>query len=417
MDTVPDMNTKTTRTDADFAELREGMIVKLRDLNAIRTPAVEAAVRAVPRDLFIPEVEPEKAYKAEFSYTTKRDGDGLSLSSVSASRIQAFMLEQADIRPGMRVLEIGSGGYNAALMAELVGPQGEVTTIDIDPDVIDRASRLLDAAGYSRVHARTVDGSEGVADRAPFDRIVVTVETADLAPAWVAQLAPDGRIVAPLRLRGLTRSMAFQREDGALVARDFEVCGFVPMQGSAALDEAVVVLHDGEGEEVGLRLDGDTVNDGAMREGFAQPRTEAWSGITMGVGSSYATLELSLLSTLPRFALMAATRAARDRGLVSASSPMGVCASIEDDASFAYMTMRPVDEEKTLYEFGAVGHGPQAKGAAERMVEATQEWDRRGRDYLPELRAYPAGAADAQLPEGRVLDRPATRFTISWPAE
>jgi protein-L-isoaspartate(D-aspartate) O-methyltransferase len=101
---------------AQPAELRAGLVAELRGLGAVRSEAVERAVLAVPRHMFMPEVTLEQAYAAEFSLTTKRDGNGVALSSVSAARIQAFMLEQTEIVPGMRVLEVGSGGYNAAFI-------------------------------------------------------------------------------------------------------------------------------------------------------------------------------------------------------------------------------------------------------------------------------------------------------------
>jgi protein-L-isoaspartate(D-aspartate) O-methyltransferase len=233
--------------------LREKLIAELRELRALRTEGVEQAVRAVPRHLFVPGETVEQAYAAQHAPVIKKDEHGVTLSSVSAVRIQAFMLEQAEIRPGMRVLEIGSGGYNAALIAELVGESGEVTTIDIDPDVIDRARSLLPAAGYGQVRPLVADGEGGEPEHAPYDRIVVTVEAADLAAAWVDQLTEKGRIVVPLRVRGLTRSVAFERDGGHLVARDYEVCGFVPMRGADARGQRLVVLHDGAGEQVGLR--------------------------------------------------------------------------------------------------------------------------------------------------------------------
>lgn len=407
MTTLPPMDIETP-TPARVDALREQMIAELRELKAIRTEAVENAVRAVPRHLFMPEVPLAKAYAAEYSLTTVRNEQGVSLSSVSASRIQAFMLEQADIRPGMRVLEVGSGGYNAALIAELVGESGEVTTIDIDPVVIDRARSLLPAAGYGHVQALVVDGEGGEPQHAPYDRIVVTVEAADLAPAWVDQLAENGRIVVPLRLRGLSWSVALQREQDHLVARDFEVCGFVPMRGAGARDMELVILHNGEGEEVGLRLDEGQVDAGQLREALSKPRTEAWSGVTLGLGLPYDDLELWLVSTLPEFALLAATRAARDRGVVASWSRRGVATLLDSSSgSFAYLTMRATSPERTLFEFGAIAHGPEAAKVADRMIAEIQTWGREHKGEQPELRARPA-----DVPGGASF-----RFTISWPDE
>ncbi|WP_131785653.1 methyltransferase domain-containing protein [Protofrankia symbiont of Coriaria ruscifolia] len=159
---------------ADAARLREELVRELRALKALVTPEVERAVRAVARHLFVPEVPVEKAYAAEHHYVTKKDEHGVSISSVSAARIQVMMLEQAEVRPGMRVLEIGTGGYNAALLAELVGEGGVVISIDIDQDVLDRARRFLPAAGYGSVTLLRADGEFGAPEHAPFDRIIVT---------------------------------------------------------------------------------------------------------------------------------------------------------------------------------------------------------------------------------------------------
>jgi len=128
--------------DTKARELRARLVDDLVAAGSITTKEVKAAFRTVPRHLFAPEASLEEAY-ADDIVRTKRDANGMTVSSVSAPWLQAAMLEQADISPGMRVLEVGSGGFNAALIAELVGPTGEVTTIDIDPDVTDRASRCL----------------------------------------------------------------------------------------------------------------------------------------------------------------------------------------------------------------------------------------------------------------------------------
>lgn len=167
----------------DQAEaLRAELVTTLLADGAIRSKEVEAAFRKVPRHLFAPEVSLESAY-ANDVVRTKRDEHGMTISSVSAPWLQATMLEQAELGPGMRCLEVGSGGYNAALMAELVGPTGQVTTVDIDPFVTDRARQFLANAGYEQVNVMLADAEGGVTDHAPYDRIIVTVGVWDIPPA------------------------------------------------------------------------------------------------------------------------------------------------------------------------------------------------------------------------------------------
>lgn len=392
-------------------ELRDALIESLKDLRAIRTEAVAEAVRAVPRHLFIPEVPLASAYEPEEAVITKSDEDGVAISSVSAARIQAFMLEQAEIRPGMRVLEIGSGGYNAALIAELVGEDGEVTTVDIDPEVTNRARRLLDGAGYRHVNVARVDGEEGAPAYALYDRIIVTVGAWDIPPAWTEQLAEGGRLVVPLRMRGLTRSVAFDREDGRLVGRDYELCGFVPMQGAGERRQHLALLH---GKDVGLRLDDDQqVNTERLSAALARPRAEVWSGVTAGKGERFDGLHLWLAVKLPDFGLLAATKEAVEQGRVSHSSPLGIPTAV-GEGSFAYLTMRPTTPERESFEFGAYGHGPDAKKLAEQVVEHIESWD--GTSLNAHIEAHPVGTPDEQLPAAElVLDKRHTRVTVSWP--
>jgi len=113
-------------------------------------------------------------YDPNATLAPKTDADGAATSVVSAAHIQAVMLEQAQLEPGMNVLEIGSSGYNAALIAELVGSDGAVTTIDIDPDIVARATTNLRSAGYDRVRVVQADAEHGLARYAPYDRIIVT---------------------------------------------------------------------------------------------------------------------------------------------------------------------------------------------------------------------------------------------------
>ncbi|MGH3752470.1 MAG: methyltransferase domain-containing protein [Pseudonocardiaceae bacterium] len=164
--------------DASAAEFRDALVDTLLANNMITSPVVERAFRTVPRHLFVAEGTPlDVTYNVDNPVAIKRDPDGVIISSTSAAYIQARMIGQAELGPGMSVLEIGSGGFNAALLAEVVGPDGWVVSVDIDPEVTDRARELLDATGYgSRVTVVQADAENPLRGLdEPVDAILVTV--------------------------------------------------------------------------------------------------------------------------------------------------------------------------------------------------------------------------------------------------
>ncbi|MEU6997313.1 methyltransferase, FxLD system [Nonomuraea sp. NPDC046570] len=399
--------------EAQFAaRLRAALVDRLRDQGAIRDDRVAEAFATVPRHVFVPGESLETAYADEV-VVTKRDRRGIVVSSVSAPQIQAVMLEQARLAPGMRALEIGSGGYNAALMAELVGEEGEVTSVDIDPEVIDRARRCLAEAGYARVRAVLADAEDGVPEHAPYDRVIVTVAAWDIPPAWVDQLAEDGSITVPLRMCGLTRSIAFARDGGRLVGESVEPCGFVAMQGSGAHAERLLFLRD---REVVLLFDEGLPDEPESLDGVLDlPRAEAWSGVMVGGVEPFDTLHLWLATALPGFCLLAVDPLL-DSGVVSPANRQA-CAAVVDVGAFAYLTVRRVSGRgRSRYEFGVYAHGRDADGLADRMAEQIGHWDRRHRSGPgPRITAYPAGTPDERLPGGQVVDKRHTRLVITWP--
>jgi protein-L-isoaspartate(D-aspartate) O-methyltransferase len=397
------------------AETRNALTEKLRADGMITSRVVENAFRRVPRENFVPAETPlDVAYNAHNSVATKRDEHGVIISSISAPFIQARMIEQAEIRPGMSVLEIGSGGYNAALLAEVVGPNGRVVSADIDPEVTDRASALLDATGYgSRVTVVLADAEHGVPISGPFDRIIVTAGAWDIPPALLQQLAEDGTIVVQLRMNGVTRVIAFQREGDHLVSTSAEVAGFVAMQGGGERPEEIFLLPDAEGRHVKLRFDDGAPQKASLLDGvLATEHTAVWSDVTTPHGVSFADLHLWFASFLPGFCQLAV-----DDGIELVQQgerwfPFGV---VHGD-SFAYLVVRPA-LEGTGAEFGARAYGAHGEAAATAMIEQIQAWDRRARrGPAPTFAFWPTGSNRAELPKGAaVLHKTHGLVTISWP--
>ncbi|MCW2917011.1 MAG: methyltransferase, FxLD system [Actinomycetia bacterium] len=332
---------------------------------------------------------------------------------MSAPWLVAMMLGQLQVEPGDRVLEIGSGGFNAALLRELVGADGSVTTIDIDSDVTDRAERCLTEAGYTDVQVICKDAEFEVEPSRKFNKIIVTVGSWDIPPAWTSQLAEGGRLVVPLRTMGMTRSWALEREDGVLVSRGHLMCGFVPMQGAGANHGTGIPLL--EGNQVGLWMDECQSIDGAYLDGvLSLPRAEVWSGVTTGPKVPYDDQDLWLATALPGFCLLTAQQEAIDNGIVGLAWRYGTPAFVHG-GSVAYRAKpRQVEEDQGVYEFGAYAHGAGADQAAELLAEQIRAWDRAGRPS-PRLSVHPAGTPGADLPSGFVLDKRHTRLVISWP--
>jgi protein-L-isoaspartate(D-aspartate) O-methyltransferase len=235
------------------ADLHERLMEDLAGKGLLDNPRLRAAFRAIRREHFLPGVALERVYRDD-AVTTQTGPGGMTTSSSSQPSIMAMMLAQLNPQPGDRVLEIGAGtGYNAALLAHLVGPGGQVTTIDIDPAITQAAQANLDRTGVgsdqaAEVEVRTGDGWLGAADRVPFDRVLATVGVWDLAPAWADQLAPTGTLVAPLWLRaGVHVAAAFTRPAGDQRLRSHRVagCDFVRLRGPHAGPADVVEVQPG----------------------------------------------------------------------------------------------------------------------------------------------------------------------------
>jgi protein-L-isoaspartate(D-aspartate) O-methyltransferase len=123
-------------------DLRQKLVDYLKSQGYIRSSQIEAAFRAIPRHIFVPDTAIEQAYSD--TYILVKEQNGVPVSSSSQPAVMAIMLEMFAIQPGQRILEIGTGtGYNAALLAHIVGNTGSVVTIDIDEDIVAAARKHL----------------------------------------------------------------------------------------------------------------------------------------------------------------------------------------------------------------------------------------------------------------------------------
>jgi protein-L-isoaspartate(D-aspartate) O-methyltransferase len=215
--------------------LRQHLFDDLVARGVIRERQVEAAFRGVGRHHFLPGRPLTEVY-SDSALPTHRSSDGVALSSSSQPAIMAVMLQQLGVSPGQQVLEVGAGtGYNAALLGELVGPDGGVVSVDIDPTIVAEARRGLERSGTGNVEVAAGDGAAGWPEAAPYDRVIATCSSDEVPEAWVGQLAEGGRIVLPLELRpAVMFAVALERDGACLRSVSASPCGFMRIRGSMA---------------------------------------------------------------------------------------------------------------------------------------------------------------------------------------
>lgn len=403
-----------TLSSSESSEVvRADMVAQLKERGSIHSPEVAEAFAKVPREKFAPEASLSAAYAVFDVVITKRNAEGKATSSVSAPWLQAEMLEAARLIRGARVLEIGSGGCNAALIAEIVGPDGLVVTVDIDPFVTERAARFLTETGYSHVKVILGDAEHVAAEFGPYDAILVTVGAWDCP--WSHLLAPGGRMVIPLRFCGLTRSITFVRDGDRFVGLDPTVCGFVPIQGAGAHQEQVAALRDGA---VTLTIDGGpTLDAAALDQALAGDPTELWTGVTVAGGESFDTLGLWTASVDETFGLIWRDP---DRGCDLVRPILRwFCPALITPDSFAYLTYREVHRDdkpgQVHHEFGIHGHGRQGAELAQRLADHVETWDRDWRRHPgPQFTLHPADAAVLAPVIGRIFRKRHTQLVMAW---
>jgi protein-L-isoaspartate(D-aspartate) O-methyltransferase len=377
--------------------LREQMVKELIEEGELDDPAIQSAFRAVPRDVFAPPGTPtELAYAVHDALRTRFSVDGRALSSLSAPFMQAGNLRQSRVEPGMRVLEIGSGGPNAAMLAHLVGPDGEVVTVDIDESVTARTTAGLERLGLTdRVEVITADAGRHLG-RGVFDRIMVTVSPWTIPQVWLEQLAPDGVLVVPLQIApGLQRIIGFRYQDGHLISESTVPGGFVPLQGANRYEPPAVELTGPSGNLVTFRFADQIPDDFAVTDDvLAAAHAEAWSGVIYPSRTIWLDL-LTWVLIQPGGCSMEA-KEPTDRGTEKSFYP-----AITEQGSFAALAWRPLCDGNDL-EIGAVGKGPVAGALTTRLAEAIRTYGAEHRAFDPIFEWWPDGAAQIPHPARRL---------------
>ena len=391
--------------DDHAADLRHALVESLVKKGAIASREVRDAFESVPRYLFVPNVDVETAYSDQPVFI--RWDDGIPISSSTQPTMMAIMAEQLRLEPGCRVLEIGAGtGYNAAILAHIVGERGQVITVDIDQDIVDQAAGNLTNAGYRYVEAVCRDGFEGFAAGQPYDRIMVTVGAQDVSPHWVEQFRDDGIMVVPIWFRGYRLSLALQKRDGVLESLSAAPCMFIPIRGSADRTEGDLSVGNplGDSPQMYMGMERDDPNHRRLLEGlFAQ------EGQLLDIGRSmegqFHTHNLS--SGLYMF--------------LTADPRINIVHWESGDGLFQGAGYALTDLETMSTAVLSDGHPDQVMvygdgAACDDLMGLVDRWDKIGRPSIHDLRIRAFPSPPLSVPDGQwvVAKRSPYTWVLSW---
>ncbi|PZT75769.1 methyltransferase, FxLD system [Streptomyces sp. AC1-42W] len=407
---------ETTVTSAtDPHQYREALAQRLVDSGRLRSQGAIDAFRTTDRHAFLPDIDLENAYK-EDAVPIKHDVHGEMISCISAPSIVATQLEQLGAQPGHKVLEAGAAtGYNAALLGKIVSPGGQVWTLDVDQDLVAGAGKHLAQAGVDNATAVMADGAAGLPEHAPYDRIIFTVGAGDVPVKILDQLAPGGRLVLPMRIRGsISRSFAFERDGETWKTVSCEMATFIPLRKGVCDDMYTLVPMAGDGNVRLETFSEQDIDRDALRTVLDQQQTKLYTGVKFRQGSAWEWLYLYLACVLSN----GLSRLPGQRPGFTPHFGWGSMAAL-DGGSLAYLTIREgEDTEGRYWEIGVIGHGEAGTDLAERVVDEIRAWDATGGNGAPEpgFRMAVADSRDrlASSDPRFVVDKPCSRLVVDW---
>ena len=210
------------KSGGTLADARNRMVEEQLRARGIRDERVLSAMRKVPREIF---VAPEDAANA-YGDSPLPIGAG---QTISQPYIVAAMLEKLELRPEDRVLEVGTGtGYEAAILGELAA---EVWTMERQPELVDKARETLQRHGYNNVHVVQGDGSRGLPEHAPFNKILVAAAAPRVPEPLIEQLADGGKMILPVGTRTEQQLQLVRKAGNKATITKEDLCRFVPLVG------------------------------------------------------------------------------------------------------------------------------------------------------------------------------------------
>jgi len=215
------LSEKSTLMAQDYKKLREVMVDTQLKNKQIRSEIVLDAMRTIPRHLFVP------TDMQSYAYQDSPLPIGLD-QTISQPYIVAFMTEQLNPVPGMKILEIGTGsGYQAAVLAHI---GCEVYTIELLDELAERAKKILSELQFNNVHVRCGNGYAGWAEHAPYDAIIVTAAPEKIPEALIEQLKDGGQMIIPVGpVHEIQSLKLITKKDKIITEKELLPVRFVPM--------------------------------------------------------------------------------------------------------------------------------------------------------------------------------------------
>jgi protein-L-isoaspartate(D-aspartate) O-methyltransferase len=217
------------KSDEEFRRERAAKVRWLESVGLLRSEPIKRALLAVRREEFVPRVYRDVCYEE-----VPIPIPGMH-ATISCPHSYPLFYEPLGLAPGDRFLEVGLGsGYGAAVAREVVGSEGVVVSIELDPVTLAFARANLDRAGYGDVLAVLGDGALGHPERAPYDRISVTAACREIPPALVKQLAQGGRLIAPVFEDGSQRLTLLEKTRRGVRRQALCEVLYLPLRGGHA---------------------------------------------------------------------------------------------------------------------------------------------------------------------------------------